>query len=351
MPSAAIYDCEGPLPTADEIRFFRDADPAGFILFARHCETPAAAAACVSALRDGLGRDDVLVLIDQEGGRVARMKPPAFPEHPPMAAFGELYRLDPVRARAAARRNAFLLGRMVLAAGVNVNCVPMLDVPQIDADPGVIGDRAIAKHPDQIADLGLAVIEGLVAGGATPVIKHLPGHGRALVDSHQALPRVGGSRDDLRSVDFKPFRALKDAAKIGMTAHIVYDAYDPTRCATMSPTVIGDAIRGEIGFDGFLLSDDVKMKALDGPFETRAAAAIAAGCDAALCCNMTLKDYTASAAATPALSGRSLKRYVAAVGAADAAMAGADDADVAPLYDELYGTLAPVWRPSAGASA
>jgi beta-N-acetylhexosaminidase len=305
MAKAVVFDCEGPRPNADERAFFRDADPWGFILFARHCESPEAVAACIGDLRDAVGRR-APVLIDQEGGRVARMKPPVFPAHRPPAIFGALWKLDPAKARAAAQLNAFLLARMVSDLGVDFNCAPMLDVPQKDSDAQVIGDRAFAAHQDVVADLGRASIDGALDGGAIPVIKHMPGHGRALVDTHHALARTGASKQDLRAVDFAPFRALSDCPA-GMTGHVVFEAYDD-KPATLSKTVIGEVIRDEIGFDGLLFTDDLKMNALGGPLGARAGLAIEAGCDIALCCNYPFADKLAAAAATPALTGASLKR-------------------------------------------
>ncbi len=340
MPSAAVYDCEGPRPSPDEIAFFRDADPVGFILFAQHCDAPDAVRRVVDDLRNAVGRDDLLFLIDQEGGRVARMKPPAFPKHPPAALFGELYKLDPAKAREAARLNGELLGRLVSSLGVNVDCVPMLDLPQIDSDAVVIGDRALARHPDIIADLGCSLAEGLLAGGAAPVIKHLPGHGRSLVDSHYALPRVGASRDDLQA-DFAPFKALRDAS-FGMTAHIIYDALDPAACATMSPTVIGEIIRGEIGFDGLLFSDDLKMQALEGALDARAAACLEAGCDVALCCKFTLEEKIAAARRIPRLDGDGASRF-------DAARAAMPPVAAAPGAAVDYARLEALLRPVAPA--
>ncbi|MGE0407780.1 MAG: beta-N-acetylhexosaminidase [Amphiplicatus sp.] len=335
MPSAAIYDCEGARLSKEERAFFRDADPWGFILFARHCESADAVRAHCAALRETVGRD-APILIDQEGGRVVRLKPPAFPAHPPMAVFGKLWKLDPKKARAAARLNAFLLARMVRSLGVTVNCAPMLDVPQSDSDPVVIGDRVLATHVDQISALGRDVIDGLIEGGALPVIKHLPGHGRALCDSHHELPRVTASKEDLRAVDFKPFAALKDAP-IGMTAHILYDAYDKERVSTLSPIVIEEAIRGEIGFDGLLLSDDLKMKALAGPLAGRSRAALEAGCDIALCCNYTLAEKIAAAKETRALEGKAAARAAAAL----ARLTAPGGPDVESDYKRLAALLVP----------
>ena len=304
--SAAIYDIEGETPTDDELAFFRDVRPAGFILFRDHCSSPEAVRRLTDQLKNAVEHEDVFILIDQEGGRVQRMRPPSgddradggngFRAHSAPAVFGELYKLDPAKARDATRLNAFLLARMISSLGVNVNCAPMLDVPQIDTTDA-IGDRALAMHQDIVADLAAAWNEGSIEGGALPVIKHLPGHGRAVVDSHEALPRIGDRKEDLRVVDFAPFKSLNKTL-LGMTGHVVVEAYDPARCATMSSTVINDVIRGEIGFDGLLFSDDLRMHALDGVATTesaeeigkRAGRAIAAGCDVALCCNFTFEE-------------------------------------------------------------
>ncbi len=336
MPTAAIFDCEGPRLSAEEKAFFKDVDPWGFILFARHCENADQVRAHCDELRECVGRADTPILIDQEGGRVARMKPPAFAAHPAPAVFGELYKLDPKKAGKAARLNGYLLGRMVSDLGVTVNCVPMLDVPQMDADAQVIGDRAIAKHPSTITVLARQMMEGLIEGGALPVIKHLPGHGRSLCDSHHDLPRVCASKSDLRNCDFAPFRDLRDAG-MGMTAHIVYEAYDPERPATLSPVVVGDVIRGEIGFDGLLFTDDLKMKALGGAIPDRISAAYEAGCDIALCCNFTLSEKRESARALRLLAGKSAVR-------ASLAMAGLrapERGDTSEAYERLKALIKP----------
>jgi len=337
MPTAAIYDCEGARLSAEEAAFFRDVDPWGFIVFARHCQSAEELRAHCDELRECVGRADAPILIDQEGGRVVRMAPPVFPAHPPSAVFGALWRLDPKKAEQASRLNGYLLGRLVSDLGVSVNCIPMLDAPQPDADPTVIGDRAYAKHPDVIVSLARAAMDGLMEGGALPVVKHMPGHGRALCDSHHELPRVCASKEDLMGVDFAPFRALKDAP-MGMTGHVLYEAYDDTQSATTSKIIIDDVIRGEIGFDGLLMSDDLKMKALGGSFEQRAKASIEAGCDMALCCNFTLGEKRQAAKAIPELEARAGERAAAALAMARPAVM----KDIAPLYDKLNGLLKPV---------
>ncbi|WP_425408371.1 beta-N-acetylhexosaminidase [Hyphococcus sp.] len=336
MPTAAIFDCEGPRLSAEEKAFFKDADPWGFILFARHCEDADAIRAHCDELRDCVGRDDAPILIDQEGGRVARMKPPVFPAHPAPAVFGELWKLDPEKANEAAKLNGYLLGRLVSDSGVTVNCVPMLDVPQKDADAQVIGDRAYAKWPDVIAALGEATMDGLMEGGALPVIKHLPGHGRSLCDSHHELPRVCNSQRDLNSVDFQPFKSLRHA-RMGMTAHIVYETYDAERPATLSPVIVNDVIRGEIGFDGLLFTDDLKMKALGGALSDRITGAYDAGCDIALNCNFSMDEKKQSAAALRPLEGKSAKRAAAALGQ----MRTVDRGDTREAYERLNALIKP----------
>lgn len=323
--------------SAEEKAFFREVDPWGFIVFARHCQSADDLRAHCDELREAVGREDAPILIDQEGGRVARMAPPVFAKHPAPAVFGELWRLDPAKAKEAARLNAYLLGRMVSDCGVNVNCVPMLDVPQMDANPAVIGDRAIAKHQDIIAALGAEVAAGSLEGGALPVIKHLPGHGRALCDSHHELPRVGASKQDLAAVDFAPFRALKDSA-LGMTGHVVYEVYDDARCATLSPVVIEEVIRGAIGFDGLLLTDDLKMKALQGPFDARVRDSYDAGCDVASCCNFSMDEKKQTLGALRLLDGRSAQRAAAALGA----LKPVERADTGAQYERLEALLKPV---------
>ncbi|HBS34759.1 MAG TPA: beta-N-acetylhexosaminidase [Parvularcula sp.] len=336
MPSALILDCENARLSPDERALFRDADPWGFILFARHCPSAEGVRALCAELRECVGRD-APVFIDQEGGRVARMKAPAFPPHPPMAVFGALWREDPELAKAAARLNARLIGRLVSDLGVDVDCLPMLDVRQPDADKAVIGDRALAEEAGIVAALGRAVMEGLIEGGALAVIKHMPGHGRATVDSHHHLPRVSASREALRAVDFAPFRALKDAA-IGMTAHVVYEAFDPQRCGTMSPVIVRDVIRGEIGFDGLLVSDDLKMKALGGPVGARVADCLAAGVDIACCCNFSFAEKVEAVGAARALEGEALARAEAALARRPSSVL---RADTRPDYERLAAMIAP----------
>ncbi len=297
-PRAVVFGCAGPALAPEERRFFAESDPLGFILFARNCVDPDQLARLVAALREAVGRADAPVLIDQEGGRVARLGPPHWRKSPAAARFAALWRADREAAREATRANARLMAAELAAAGITVDCAPVLDIPVAGADP-IIGDRAFGDAPEPVAVLGRAVCEGLRDGGVLPVIKHIPGHGRARADSHKSLPVVETPRAEMASTDFAPFRALADQP-FGMTAHVVYRDIDPDRPATLSARAIGETIRGEIGFDGFLLSDDVSMGALSGPLGDRTRGALAAGCDAVLHCTGVMAEMVqVSAAAAP----------------------------------------------------
>ena len=296
---AAIYGLAGPVLTPDEIGLFRDADPVGYILFRRSCETREQLKALTASLRDLHGRDDLPILIDQEGGRVARMRSPEWPAFPANEAFDRLYRLAPSSAMQAARWNARAIALTLCEVGITVDCLPMLDVRQPGASD-IIGDRALGEEPMQVAALGRAQLEGLASAGVVGVVKHIPGHGRALVDSHVDLPVVDATEAEL-AIDLAPFERLADAP-MGMTSHIVYRAWDAGRPASQSPVVIGDVIRQRIGFGGFLMSDDIGMEALSGDSGERAAACVAAGCDAALHCSGRIEEMLLVAAAVPALS-------------------------------------------------
>ena len=302
-PSAVIFGCAGPSLSPRERAFFRDADPAGFILFRRNCEDPDQVRALVRELRAAIGRADAPVLIDQEGGRVARLQPPHWRKYPAAASLGAL---GGERAQEAARLTARLIADDLTALGVTVDCLPVLDVRQPGASP-VIGDRAYSSDPAEVARLGKAVCEGALEGGVLPVIKHIPGHGRANVDSHDALPRVTAPRAELDVTDFAPFRALSDMPW-AMTAHIVYGAIDAEAPATLSHLVIREVIRANMGFDGVLVSDDLSMKALGGPIGARAARALAAGCDLALHCNGNAEEMTDVAAAVTSLTPEARRR-------------------------------------------
>jgi beta-N-acetylhexosaminidase len=309
-PLAVVFGCEGTALTPDERLFFREADPAGFILFARNVSHPDQVRTLVAALRDTVGRTDAPVLIDQEGGRVARLAPPYWSALPPARRFGELARRDLRRAREAARTAGALIAAELSALGITVDCAPVADVP-VPGAHDVVGDRAYGDTPDVVGALAGAVAEGLLSGGVIPVVKHIPGHGRAWVDSHEQLPVVTAPLATLEKTDFAPFRALR-RCPWAMTAHVVYDALDAERPATLSPVVIGEVIRGHIGFQGVLISDDLSMKALTGSFEWRAAAALAAGCDLVLHCNGRLGEMIAVAKGASPLSAHALARLKAA---------------------------------------
>lgn len=276
-----IFGLSGLSLTDDERALFRSAEPAGYILFKRNIEDRAQVRALTDSLRELHGRDDIAILIDQEGGRVTRMKPPEWPEFPAGAAFDALYDVSAMTAIEAARNNAEAIALTLSEVGVTVDCLPLLDV-RVPETHAAIGDRAMGSDPMRVAALGRAVLDGLKAGGVVGVVKHMPGQGRAVVDSHYDLPRVSSSKEELEA-DFSPFRAL-NWAPMGMTSHVVYEAYDPTRPSTMSPVIIDEVIRGNIGFDGLLMSDDLDMQALSGDIPSRAADCVAAGCDLALNC-------------------------------------------------------------------
>ncbi|MDQ8758220.1 beta-N-acetylhexosaminidase [Sphingosinicella sp. LHD-64] len=301
----AIFGLSGETLSADERAFFGDADPAGYILFARNCRDRAQVRALTDSLRALSGRDDLPILIDQEGGRVARLAPPAWPPFPAAWRFAELYEVAPISAIEAARVNAQAIALTLDEIGINVDCLPLLDVRREGAHD-VIGDRALGGEPMRVAALGRAVLEGLEAGGCIGVVKHMPGHGRAGADSHKQLPVVEASEDGLAD-DLAPFLALRNAP-MAMTAHVLYPAWDAECCATLSPTIIDKVIRGRIGFDGFLMSDDIAMAALAGPLAARAEAAIAAGCDVVLHCSGILAESREIAAALPAIGDKARAR-------------------------------------------
>ena len=305
-PRAVILGCQGTELTPWEADFLAATNPLGFILFARNCATPVQVTDLVAALRETVGRADAPVLIDQEGGRVQRLKPPEWRATPPPGRFGDLALTDRPRALEAVRLNAECLAAELAPLGITVNCLPLLDL-RLPGAHEIIGDRGFGADPDLVAALGRACCEGLLAGGILPVIKHMPGHGRAAVDSHAELPRVEAGLAALEASDFAPFRALSDMPW-AMTGHVVYEAVDPRRPATISPTVIDQVIRGWIGFDGILVSDDLSMAALDGDLGARTAAALAAGCDIALHCNGQRAEMEAVAAAAGPLSAQGMRR-------------------------------------------
>lgn len=333
-PAAAIFGCAGLELTPDEDRFFHDTDPLGFILFARNCESREQIRDLTAALRASVGRDDAPILIDQEGGRVRRLKPPTWRAAPAAARFGALAAADPAAAAEAAYLNARLIAAELRDVGVNVDCLPCLDVPA----PGghdIIGDRAFGQDPDLVAALGRAVADGLLAGGVLPVAKHLPGHGRARADSHIELPVVDASSAELDRTDFAPFRALADLP-MGMTAHVVYADIDADAPATISPTVVRDVIRGAIGFDGLLMTDDLGMQALAGSYAARATAGLAAGCDVVLHCGGDMGEMEQVASAIRPLDAAGIRRADRAM----AALRPPDQADVAQSLARVNELLA-----------
>jgi beta-N-acetylhexosaminidase len=311
MAKALITDVAGLALTAQERDFLRDADPWGFIVFRRNVDTPQQLRALVASMREAVGRD-APVLVDQEGGRVQRLGPPHWPKYPTGAYYSALYDRD----RAEGLRAAFLGARLIafdLAdVGIDVDCLPLADVPGSEADP-IIGDRAYGVTPEKVAAIAAAVAEGLMAGGVLPVLKHLPGHGRATADSHLALPVVSTDRVTLASTDFAAFRPLAKLP-LGMTAHVVFSAIDPVAPATTSVTMVREVIRGEIGFENLLMSDDISMKALSGTLAERARASLAAGCDVVLHCNGSFEERRAVADACPPLAGDATRRAEAALG-------------------------------------
>ncbi len=317
---AFVCGCLGTRLAAEERAFIREADPWGLILFKRNVDSREQLIALTSEFRACVGRDDAPVLIDQEGGRVQRLGPPNWAAYPAAQRFSA--ELGPDEAAAAVRLAMRLIAHDLREVGVTVDCAPVLDVADA-ATHAVIGTRAYSRDPARVAALGRAAMAGLIGGGVAPVVKHIPGHGRARADSHLELPVVEASRAELQR-DFAPFRALADAPA-AMTAHVVYTAIDAERPGTTSPKVIGDIVRGEIGFDGLLFSDDLSMKALGGPFGPRTHAAFAAGVDVALHCNGDLAEARPVAEAAPALVGRGLARAESVLAIISA---GADDFDV-----------------------
>lgn len=295
----AIFGLSGLILTAEERAFFKDADPAGYILFGRNIESRAQLRALTDELRGLHGRDHLFISIDQEGGRVARLKPPVWPQYPAGEAFDQLYEIAPASAIAAMRANMEALGLDLAEAGITIDHAPVCDVRQPQAHD-VIGDRALGAEPLRVAALARAALDGLARAGVAGTIKHLPGHGRTSVDTHKALPTVSASAAELE-LDLAPFRAL-NSAPIGMTGHLLFTAWDSENPATLSLTIISEVIRGQIGFDGLLLTDDLDMEALGGPVPGRAARALAAGCDIALNCWGKMDDMVGIAKACPAIS-------------------------------------------------
>jgi len=330
----AIFGLSGLTLTDDERAFFRDSEPAGYILFGRNIENREQLRRLTDELRNLDGRANLPILIDQEGGRVARMRTPEWPLFPSGAAFDALYDRAPASAIEAARLNAMALAAMLSEVGITVDCLPLLDVRQPGASD-VIGDRALGSEPMRVAALGRAILGGLQAGGVVGIVKHIPGHGRALLDTHEALPTVTAADRDLQT-DLAPFAALRDAA-MAMTCHVIFEAWDPDRPATLSPVVIDSVIRQRIGFHGLLMTDDLDMKALSGDVPSRAANAIAAGCDIALNCWAKMDDMVGIANALDPISTVSRARLE---GAMDRISGDSDGREFATLVDQRDALLA-----------
>lgn len=331
---AMILGSSGPTLTADEVALYRDERPWGFILFARNCIEPAQITDLVASMRDAIGRPEAPVLIDQEGGRVQRIRPPMIERYPSAAVLGELYRQD----RDKGLRAIWLMSRLhafdLMKFGINVDCLPVLDVP-IEGASNVIGDRAYGFDPKTVAEMGQAAADGLKAGGMLPVMKHMPGHGRGMADSHHELPVVTVSRAELEAHDFLPFVAMKDEL-MAMSAHIVFTAIDPNEPATISRKVIDEIIRGHIGFDGLLMSDDTSMNALKGTIGERAARIVGGGCDIVLHCNGVMDEMKAVVKETVPLAGDALRR----ARAVEAAFGAGDGLKEEAIRAEFHGLLA-----------
>ncbi len=307
---AMIVGCASTKLTPEEVLLYAEHKPWGLILFARNIGTADEIKSLTAHFCDIVGRDDAPVFIDQEGGRVQRIKAPIAQNYPSGATLGAIYANDPEQGKRVARMMSKLHAADLLPLGINADCLPVLDVP-IKGAHDVIGDRAYGYTAQAVADMGRAAAEGLLEGGVLPVIKHIPGHGRALVDSHKSLPRVETDYESLSKQDFEPFKQLSEMP-MAMTAHVIYGALDDSAPATTSKTVIDRVIRGEIGFDGLLMTDDLSMQALSGDFRDRAKASFAAGCDVVLHCNGLMDEMLPVCEATPILVGRALERANAA---------------------------------------
>ncbi len=303
---ACIFGVRGMRLTAGEKWFLEQSRPWGVILFARNIETREQVQALVHELKTVTGREDLPILVDQEGGRVARLTPPEWPAYPPAAQFGRIYKADRQKGLEALELSTRLMAHDLREVGITMNCMPVADVPASD-EHGIIGNRAYADDPETVGVLAGHAAKIMLASGVLPVVKHIPGHGRAKVDSHLELPTVTITMNELNAVDFEPFRALKDYP-VAMTAHVIYSAVDSSQPATWSAKVVNETIRGVIGFDGLLLTDDLSMKALSGGYAERTRRSLEAGCDIVLHCNGDLNEMVDVAAASPALSGRAAER-------------------------------------------
>jgi beta-N-acetylhexosaminidase len=332
MARAFITDATGLALSPEERAFFREADPFGFIIFKRNVETRDQLRGLVAQMREAVGWT-APVLVDQEGGRVQRLQPPHWPRYPTGASYGAIYDRDRAQGLIAARLGARLIAYDLAEVGIDVDCLPLADVPVSDADP-VIGNRAYGTTPEKVAAIGAAVAEGLMDGGVLPVLKHIPGHGRATADSHHKLPVVDTDRATLESSDFAAFRPLAKLP-LGMTAHVVFSAIDALAPATTSVKMVQEVIRRSIGFDGLLMSDDLSMNALNGTLTERSHATLAAGCDILLHCNGSLDERREVAAASPPLAGDAKRRADAALSSRRAV----NGFDVAAAREQFAGLM------------
>jgi len=336
-PQKAVIFAPAGVALSDQERFlFERCNPLGFILFARNCQTPDQVRRLVEDLRCVVGHDDAPILIDQEGGRVQRLRPPYWRDAPPARTFGQIADRDEECAIEATWLNARLIAHELIQMGITVDCAPVLDVPSAESDP-IIGDRAFADTPERVALLGRAACAGFLSAGVLPVIKHIPGHGRACVDSHLDLPIVAASLEDLEQTDWAPFSALRDMPW-AMTAHIRYPAIDARAPATLSPAVIETVIRSAIGFDGVLVSDDIGMGALSGPFGARAEAALRAGCDVVLHCSGAIDEMTDVADTCPYMTETALRRIANGEAARLSGVSAVNGADVLSRLSSLLQT-------------
>lgn len=309
-PAAVIFGCIDTVLTAAEIELFSECNPFGLILFEHNCIDSGQLRDLVTQFQEVVGRKDAPILIDQEGGRVTRMKPPHWRHPPPARVFPEIASKDREAGKRAAYLNARLIGRELASVGINVDCLPVLDIPVVGAHE-IIGDRALGRDAEMIAELGRALSEGIMAEGVLPIIKHIPGHGRAKSDSHKELPIVDTPRDELEKTDFVPFELMAEMPW-AMTAHVVYTSIDADRAATISPVIIDEVIRQKIGFEGLLLSDDIGMEALSGTKGERARTILTAGCDLALECSGKIEDMTEVASIIPQMTEEAMQRATAA---------------------------------------
>jgi len=333
MPTATIFTCAGPELTADEIAFFKEVEPFGFILFADNIETSDQVRKLTDSMRACIGREDAPILIDQEGGRVARLQPPEWRATLPAKRYGDLALVDKTAALRATWINGRLLAAELYDLGINVDCAPVLDL-SIPGAHDVIGDRSFGADPGMVAELARAFSEGLMSGGVLAMIKHVPGHGRAMADSHKELPTVDLPRAELEKTDFAPFKGLADVP-LAMTAHILFPQIDPDRPATTSPKVISEIVRGYIGYQGLIVSDDVTMAALSGSDRERAETTRAAGCDIVLHCYAELDQMREIARGSGEMEDESVARWAAAQDKVNNAPVDADLAALANEHSEL----------------